>query len=113
MFENKEQDKLDQEHLNRPQVGDYWHEMCAPICVVVSTFPDKVLICETTKIVDQAGRWTWNLEKLNKLTLEEFKRKLCYKSEGMKHQPMSMVVPRSHSWVRKAAIEDLFGGESL
>lgn len=40
------------EHIRNPVRGDYWHEMFAPVCVVVSVSEDAVEVCEKFKHVE-------------------------------------------------------------
>src|SRR6478609_2151856 len=99
---------LCQEHLSRPQVGDYWHEMFAPVCVVVGKTDTTVTICKNTKSVDDE-HWTWNTLKIEVMSLDDFKKWLCYESDSMKDKTWCHVIPEAHKWVRDFAIKDLFG----
>lgn len=64
---------------NDPQPGNYWHEMFCPICVVVHRLPNHVVICKKTKDAGE-GYQTWDLEKLEMMSLSEFKKWLSYES---------------------------------
>lgn len=103
-----ENNELCQEHLSQPQVGDYWHEMFAPICVVVGKTDSTVTICKKTKSVDD-NHWTWDTSIIEVMQLEDFKKWLCYKSDSMKDKTWCRVVPEGHKWVRECAIRDIFG----
>ncbi len=102
----KDRDEQNLKHLLNPQPGDYWHEMCTPVCVIVARFRDQIVICETTKDVDGGKRWTWDLDKLKIMSLEEFEESLRYKSKGMRDRTMAFVEPGSHKWVTE--IEEKF-----
>lgn len=41
------------EHIRNPIMGDYWHEMFSPVCVVVSVSEDAVEVCERFKRVGE------------------------------------------------------------
>lgn len=62
---------------NDPQPGNYWHEMFCPICVVVHRLPGYVVVCKKTKDAGE-GYQTWDLDKLEMMSLAEFKKWLSY-----------------------------------
>lgn len=92
--------------VRNPQVGDFWHEMLAPIAVVVARPNDKtVLFCRKTMDADE-GHWTWDLAKSESMTLDEFKTFLSY---GSIPGCWADVVPKKMEWVRDEAIKLMFG----
>lgn len=95
-------------HLADPQIGDYWHEMYIPVCVVVGRGNDSVILCTKTKEVD-SEHWTWDLGHIETRPLDDFAKWLKYKSKGMGDRTWCSVVPESQKWVREAAVEVLLG----
>lgn len=101
--------ELDKSHALNPRIGDYWQEMLTPICVVVGRpSTDTVLICKGKRAVG-ADSWTWDLSKLEKMSITDFSEFLHYKSPEMKGKFWCHCLPEKHTWVRAAAIEELFG----
>lgn len=96
-----EADRLNARHLADPQPGDYWNEMFSPICVVVERSRSAVIICKATKQTDP-DHWTWDLAKLEAMTLPAFAEWLSFKSEGFRDFTWCRVVPRAHEWVVEA-----------
>ncbi len=94
----KDRQLLNQKHLDDPRVGDYWQEMCSPVCVVVARFKNIVVICRTTKSV-YFSRWTWNLDEVEAMSLAKFREWLSYKSESMKDKTWCSVEPEHHKRV--------------
>jgi hypothetical protein len=65
-------------HAREPKVGDYWHDMFAPIyCVVdVSQF-HVTLLTKTVPVGDD--RWTWNTDHVEIMTRKDFNDKVRYR----------------------------------
>jgi hypothetical protein len=82
------------EHTDKPQVGDFWHEMFAPYHVVLAVTDTHVIICEKTKETD-SNHYTFDLSETKTVTLQEHKDLVTYKSESMKHKFVADVVPES------------------
>ena len=99
---NSERQDITRQHLESPCIGDYWHDMLAPVLVVVAVNDDGVFICDKTRS-DGDEHWTWDCFAVKFLTREAFRDKLGY----TKHIWVS-VEPRKHEWVR-AAYLDLLG----
>ena len=89
------------EHARNPLPGDYWSDHLCPVCVVITTFANLVVICKTRKPVD-SEHWTWDLTKLDTMKRHEFTRFL-----GNKHISgyWAEVSPQRHMWVVKALEE--------
>jgi len=83
------------ERANDPQPGDYWSEMCSPICVVVHRLKNTVIICKERVGVDDT-HWTWDLDKTEAMRVDEFKQWLSYKSMPDKLYAECM---GKHDWV--------------
>lgn len=85
-------------HKNDPQPGDAWFERCSiGICVVVGTFRDRIVICQEKK--DKGDGWTWDLDKLDMKTKEEFSDFVSYKASNMEGHTWCDVYPGAHMWV--------------
>lgn len=99
---------LDAGHLADPEVGDYWHDMFSPVCVVVGRREGAAVVCEHTKVTDP-DHWTWDLSRLRWVTLAEFARWLTFQGESMAGRTWCHVLPRAHEWARDAARVEMFG----
>lgn len=86
------------EKANDPRPGDYWSDCLTPVCVVVERFGNNVVICKTTMEVDD-DHWTWDLTKLEILTVDEFKQSLTYETNDRLWAECSA----NHSWVTEQA----------
>lgn len=86
-------------HLNKPLVGDYWHDMYNPVCVVVKVDneTDDVTICKKIKQVDD-NHWTWDLDVTETISKENLKRWLAYSSTPNIGY-WADVLPEKHKWV--------------
>ena len=97
-------DETNLEHATNPQPGDYWSEMIIPICVVIATMGNLVIYCSTKKDSEDGKGQTWDLEKLQSKTRDEFKKWVCYGSEAMSHKTWCDVRPNEMMWaVEKAS----------
>ena len=81
-------------HLRDPQRGDFWHEMFAPICVVLDVRPHSLTLCRKVQAVKQ-DKWTWDLSKKENMSRELFRRWLSYDSIP---GTWCHVIPRHHLW---------------
>jgi hypothetical protein len=68
-----------QEALDSPQAGDYWHEMFCPYFIVLKVIGDKLIICDTRKDIDK-NHWTWSLKDWKKVDRSYLKKKVTYKT---------------------------------
>ncbi|MEX3914816.1 hypothetical protein AB4Y43_01025 [Paraburkholderia sp. BR10872] len=68
---------LNEAHLQEPQVGDMWEEMCNWVCVVLDVTPDTVTICRKKK-AESSQWWSWDLAEAEELTRAEFRAWLSY-----------------------------------
>lgn len=107
----EERKRRDREHLFDPKVGDYWNEMFTPICVVLGRVGDSVLVCKTPKDVD-GEHWTWDLARVETMTLAAFGAWLSYKGEAMRGKTWCSVEPGAHEWARDAAKAAIFGEDN-
>lgn len=66
------QEKLNNEHFDNPEPGDYWNEMFCPYFVVLECLPEnKFVICHTRQPID-SHTWTWDLSKTQIVSKEYF-----------------------------------------
>lgn len=86
-------------HLNDPKVGDYWHDMYHPVCVVVKvdSGTDTVTICKTKVAVDD-DHWTWDLSVTETMTKDKLKSWLSYSGKANIGYWVD-VLPEKHKWV--------------
>lgn len=78
------QDALNTEHLNNPQVGDYWHDRFCGVLAVVDipkAASDKIVVA-TDRIYVDNGQWQFDLSSCQLWTRERFKSYLSYDSNG-------------------------------
>jgi hypothetical protein len=105
---SKQRFESNDDSAKNPQVGDFWHDMFAPIAVVVARPNDEtVLVCRKTMPVD-ADHWEWDLTKCECLMVDEFKTYLSY---GSIPGYWADVVPKKMEWVREEAMTLMFGKE--
>ena len=105
----KEQEALNQKHLESPEIGDYWHDMFSPALVVVGLGENTVTICDET-VAPQKDRWTWDVSKTRVMTRAEFMAYLRYSpGSSVSEKTWAYVVPGAHKWVREHAIRVIFG----
>ena len=95
--------EISQEQLHNPCVGDYWHEMFTPICVIVERFKNHVVICKEKITYEES--WTWDLDKLEIMSLENFKKWLTYDTESLKNKTWALCNKESHKWVNNVVLE--------
>lgn len=79
-----DQDALNTEHLNDPQIGDYWHDRFSGVLVVVDTpnlTPDKIVVA-TDRVSFHKGYWTFDLNACQLWTRERFKTHLSYRKHN-------------------------------
>lgn len=105
----EEQAALDREHLERPQSGDYWHEMLTPVCVVLGRDGGEVILCRETR--DVGDGWTWDLRYVERITLTDFAQWLRYKSESLGDRTWCHVKPRAHRRAREEASRTMLGAQ--
>ena len=66
-----------QEALDKPQPGDYWHEMFSPYFIILKVIGNKLIICDTRKDVDK-NHWTWSLKDWKLVDKNYLKKKVTY-----------------------------------
>lgn len=77
--------KDDAKHRGAPERGDFWHEMFAPILVVLDVSDSAIVVCCTPKATDK-DRWTWDMDKIETIPRDQFATRTKYGN----------VAPRSH-----------------
>ena len=107
-----EYDKHDKEHAKNPKVGDYWHDMFSPVAVVVEVSKHSLVICRTTKQMEDET-WTWNLEKLEPVLRKDFEHLFQYgridnksftgtaDKDHISNKYWADVIPTAHKWVKE------------
>lgn len=93
----KAYEAINEQHCADPQVGDYWHEMLCPYLVVLGRIGAQLIVCQTRKDVDR-DHWTWDLTKLEFMTLTELRQRVTY---GTMPGFVADVFPRAHVWAAK------------
>jgi hypothetical protein len=74
--------RLNLEHVENPQVGDYWQEMLVPILLVLKVNKRSKTVTFTEKKIElDTNYYTWDLENPSVLKFEDFKKKLLYKHQ--------------------------------
>lgn len=79
-----DQDALNTEHLNDPQIGDYWHARFYGVLVVVDIpklTPDKIIVA-TDRISVNNDQWMFDLTSCQLWTRERFKTYLSYRKHN-------------------------------
>jgi len=66
-------------HATSPEIGDYWHEMCNPVCAVVGVVDEGVIICKKKKDVG-VNSWTFDTKVLEFMSFYNFRTWLSYGS---------------------------------
>ena len=66
-----------------PQAGDMWHDMFAPVCVILEVRNNWLTVCRKTKCVDR-DHWSWDVEKAEDIRADEFFTSLRYKFDGLR-----------------------------
>ena len=103
MTYEKQQEK-NKRHADKPQVGDFWHEMFAPYHIVLAVTDTHVIICNKTKSVD-ADHYTFDLSETKTVTLEEHKNIVTYSTMRDKFvadvTPKSRMMPLIEEWRAK------------
>ena len=99
VYDKEKHKRLNQEHLDNPQPGDYWHECFTPCCVVVRVDPDSgdVFLCKTIQSRPE-DKWTWDVKKIERMEKVEFKKFLSY-SHSKELGTYADVVPEAHKWI--------------
>ena len=102
-------------HALNPQIGDYWNECFAPVCVVVDVSEFAVTVVDGTKVVDNR-KWTFDIEKTTTYTRKEFVDRFRYgrigndnfkatDADDIKNKFWCDVFPKQHKWVRELVLE--------
>lgn len=85
----EEAKRISIDHMHNPQPGDFWHEMLVPMLIVLEVLPDNSVIVATEVVDDGDGGRTFDLEKAQLLTSDEFIDNICYK--GRPGNPIGLV----------------------
>lgn len=92
-YDHRKQQHLNQKHVIDPQRGDYWNEMLVGTCVVLSRVGDRVIVCKIKKPVDN-NHWTWDLDQIEMMKIEQFKDWLTY--DSISNKTWANVCPNHH-----------------
>jgi hypothetical protein len=87
---------LNREHAKSPQIGDYWHERFVPILVIVSRSDTNLVVCKTRRDLKDRESWTWELSKLERMTIDELEKYVKYSTMD---EYWCDVVLGAHQWV--------------
>lgn len=91
----EERRKRNELHASDPRPGDYWHECFCGVCVVIGRMGGHVIFCRKKTHFPEENKWTWDLEKLEMKSVEDFKKWLAYNSiPGY----WASVEPGCHMW---------------
>jgi hypothetical protein len=82
------------EHVERPQAGDFWHEMFSPYVVVLAVDGDNLTVCRAQSYPDK-DHWTWDLTKLSTITQAELRKLVTY---GTIPGFVADCEPQHHMW---------------
>lgn len=94
-----ERHELNNKHKLNPEPGDAWFErLFTGICVVIGTVGTMVILCKTKKDVG-GNQWTWDLDKLEMKSKDDFSAYVSYSSASMKDLTWCDVQPGAHMWV--------------
>jgi hypothetical protein len=80
-YDHEEQMRANLAHRENPEVGDYWSECLIPICVVLFVSKNHITLCKKRKDVGPK-HWTWDLEHIQTLSLDEFRQWISYRLDG-------------------------------
>jgi hypothetical protein len=98
MYDPEKQKTLNEAHAKNPQPGDYWEEHFCGVCVVLAVEDDCVIFCNKKKDAGE-NKWTWDLDKTDIKTVDEFNDWLRYSSiPGY----WCDVMPEAHKWALSA-----------
>lgn len=75
--------EMSRQHLLNPEVGDFWQEMFAPVCVVLEVNPSCITICRKVTHQDK-DHWTWDLDKTEHMMLADWRKWLRYPTDDSK-----------------------------
>ena len=73
----EEQQKLNNDRANNPQVGDVWIEMLAPVFKVIQV-DETTVVVQKPRYLEDGKHWTWENGEIRSMTREEFKCYLSY-----------------------------------
>lgn len=98
-YGSPEREALNKARIEDPQLGDFWHEMFQPYFVVVgirrTVLGAKVVtVCQKTKSEDP-NRWTWDLSKLDEISVAELRKQVTYSSMD---KCVASCEPGAHIW---------------
>jgi hypothetical protein len=100
----EERQKQNKKHVDKPQVGDFWHEMFSPYHIVLAVTDTHVIICDKT-VPAGSNHYTFDLTETKTVTLEEHKNIVTYQTMRDKFVadvvPKSRMMPWIEEWRRK------------
>lgn len=89
---HEEQEQLNREHVKKPQVGDFWHEMFCPYFLVVEVTKHGIIVLDKTKPVDE-GHYTFDEKQPKVMTLDDLYKAVTY--ETMRDKFVADCMPKS------------------
>ena len=92
-YDRDQQLQLNQKHKLEPQRGDYWNEMCCPVCVVIQCIGNNVVFCKTKKDCGN-NMWQWDMDCLEIKPISQFAEWLSY--DSMPDKTWCDVIPQHH-----------------
>lgn len=73
----KKQQKLNEEHVKNPQIGDFWHEMFSPYFLVVGVVETGVIVLDETISISKS-HYKFDETKPKFISLESLKERVTY-----------------------------------
>lgn len=90
-------EEVNRVHCEKPEPGDYWHEMFSPVALVLAVSAYHVAFLKHTNN-DKDG-WTWDTSKVDAMTPAEFAKFLKYGGSGpLSQKTCGDVVPNWKHW---------------
>ena len=80
--------------LAKPEPGDYWHEMLAPVSLVIAVVGNQVATFEHYKDEKPSG-YSYDTDKITWRSLDDFRTWLRYDSPSMNGKTWADVVRKS------------------
>ena len=72
-----QQQLLNKEHIENPQIGDFWHEMFSPYFVVAEITNNGVIVYDKT-LPDGPNHYVFDETKQKIMNKEEMRNKVTY-----------------------------------
>ena len=85
------QQELNEQHVKKPRVGDFWHEMFFPYFLVVEVTKYGLIVLDKTKEVDE-HHYTFDETKPRVMTKQELRNAVTYTT--MRDKFVANVIPK-------------------